>query len=56
MSMTKHGINLKAPLDILPTERLLQQCRRPVVRPEIPSSKPRPSKRRKPYFYNPSRD
>lgn len=52
MSMTDHGMNLKNPLAPLPTERLAKHYRKPKL--AVPASKPKPSKKRKPYFYNPA--
>lgn len=64
MSMTAHGMNLKNPLAELPTEQMANHFRKIRQRREAaaakkpkqaePASKPKPSKQRRPYFYNPA--
>ena len=53
MSMTQHGINFTRGLSLLPTERQAKLTRPKAAKP-LPASKPKPSKQRKPYFFNPA--
>ena len=57
MSMTEHGFNLTNPLAPLPSEQLAKSFQpgpKRKAKISLPTGKPKPSKKRKPYFYNPA--